>query len=93
MALAYYLSFKCHNVKLIAQYYTYLKLYVCIHRQELRYAATWEGSRKESGTRNIGMDGKIILKHKQPARKRNLLNQCKIGLESRFKKSVEWTVW
>lgn len=31
------------------------------------------------------MDGKIILKHKQPAHKRNLLNQYKIGPESRFK--------
>jgi hypothetical protein len=39
------------------------------------------------------MDGKIILKHKQLAHKQFLLNQYEIGPESRFKKSVEWTVW
>jgi hypothetical protein len=40
-----------------------------------------------------GMVGKIKLKQKQLAHKRNLLNQYKIRPDSRFKKSVEWTVW
>jgi hypothetical protein len=81
--------FLYYNVKITA-HVEYLK-FVCLYSPIIiKYMATWEGSMEESRTRNLGVGGKIIVKQKRVANKRNLLNQHQIRHEIGFKKSLEW---